>query len=142
MRDSSLQKTDINQPPEQNNQFRYSIQIKQVPNIFQNILVQRQENIQNNQPIFKEYAIGSRINRNQGNTIINYCKYIYIKLKGGKNIAKISAEAIKQKFGDNWLVLISNLNGGKFDFSISPSKKGDFIVFSLDDKLFQICRYY
>ncbi len=63
-------------------------------------------------------------------------------MKGGKNIAKISAEAIKQKFGDNWLVLISNLNGGKFDFSISPSKKGDFIVFSLDDKLFQICRYY
>ena len=60
MRDSSLQKTDINQPPEQNNQFRYSIQIKQAPNIFQNILVQRQENIQNNQPIFKEYAIGSK----------------------------------------------------------------------------------
>ena len=142
MKGSSLPKTDINQTPEQNNQFRYSIQIKQAPNIFQNILVQRQENIQNNQPIFKEYAIGSRINRNQGNTIINYCKYIYIKLKGGKNIAKISAEAIKQKFGDNWLVLISNLNGGKFDFSISPSKKGDFIVFSLDDKLFQICRYY
>ncbi len=40
-RDSSLQKTDINQPPEQNNQFRYSIQIKKAPNIFQNILVQR-----------------------------------------------------------------------------------------------------
>jgi hypothetical protein len=37
--------------------------------------------------------------------------------------------------------MISDLDCGQFDFSLSPAKKGDFIVFSLDKKLFQVCRY-
>ena len=62
-------------------------------------------------------------------------------MKGKKNTAKKAAEAIKEMLGDNWLVLISYLKNGHFDFNISPSKIGDFVVFSLDNKLFQICRY-
>ena len=62
-------------------------------------------------------------------------------IKGGCKAAKDLSEEIKSKLGDNWLVMISDLNCGHFDFSISPAKKGDFIVFSLDKKLFQVCRY-
>jgi hypothetical protein len=62
-------------------------------------------------------------------------------MNGGKTTAKKSAEEIKRLIGDNWLVLISNIKCGQFDFNISPAKRGDFVVFTIDDKLFQICRY-
>ena len=93
------------------------------------------------QPVYKKYIVGNRIDNNQLNIIISCCKNAFIENKGGKNTAKQSAEDIKRIIGDNWLVLISNIKTGQFDFNISPAKKGDFAVFSLDNKLFQICRY-
>ena len=93
------------------------------------------------QPTFRQYKIGDSININELNIIITCCKYYYIQMKGGKSIARNASEAIKRKLGDNWLVLISDLNSGQFDFNISLGKKGNFAVFSLDNKLFQICRY-
>ena len=93
------------------------------------------------QPAIKLFAVGNRINKNQLNIIINCCKKAFIIMNGGKTTAKKSAEEIKRLIGDNWLVLISNIKSGKFDFNISPAKRGDFVVFTIDDKLFQICRY-
>ena len=93
------------------------------------------------QPLLKKYAVGNRIDDNQLNIIIDCCKKYFIEYKGGKNLAKFSAEEIKNILGDNWLVLISNLKCGQFDFNLSPALKGDFAIFSLDNKLFQVCRY-
>ena len=93
------------------------------------------------QPLLKKYAVGNRIDDNQLNIIIDCCKKYFIKFKGGKNLAKFSAEEIKNILGDNWLVLISNLKCGQFDFNLSPALKGDFAIFSLNNKLFQVCRY-
>ena len=93
------------------------------------------------QPILKKYAVGSRINVDQSNIIIEICKKCYILMKGGLMTAKYSAEGIEKTLGNNWLVMISDLDCGEFDFSISQAKKGDFIMFSLDKKLFQVCRY-
>ena len=93
------------------------------------------------QPEFKKYAVGRGINNNQANIIINCCKKYYMQTKGKLKIAKMASEGIKKELGNNWLILISNLETGQFDFSISAARKGDFIVFSLDKKLFQICRY-
>ena len=93
------------------------------------------------QPILKKYAVGSRINVDQSNIIIEICKKCYILMKGGLMTAKYSAEGIEKALGNNWLVMISDLDCGEFDFSISQAKKGDFIMFSLDKKLFQVCRY-
>ena len=93
------------------------------------------------QPLLKKYAVGNRIDDNQLNIIIDCCKKYFIKYKGGKNLAKFSAEEIKNILGDNWLVLISNLKCGQFDFNLSPALKGDFAIFSLNNKLFQVCRY-
>ena len=93
------------------------------------------------QPEFKNYEVGCGINNNQANIIINCCKKYYMQTKGKVKTAKMVSEGIKKELGNNWLVLISNLETGQFDFSISAARKGDFIVFSLDKKLFQICRY-
>ena len=93
------------------------------------------------QPILKKYAVGRRINADQSKIIIEICKKCYILMKGGLMTAKYSAEGIEKTLGNNWLVMISDLDCGEFDFSISQAKKGDFIMFSLDKKLFQVCRY-
>ena len=93
------------------------------------------------QPVLKKYARGRRINEDHSNIIIKICKKYYILMKGGLLTAKYSAEGIEKALGNNWLVMISDLDCGEFDFSISAAKKGDFIMFSLDKKLFQVCRY-
>ena len=93
------------------------------------------------QPALKKYSVGEKMNNNHLNTIINCCKNNFLKFKDGTNTAKYSAEEIKQILGDNWLVLITDVNCGQFDFNVSPAQKGDFAVFSLDQKLFLICRY-
>ena len=97
--------------------------------------------LSSSQPVYKKIAVGDRINNNELDIIIKCCKRAFVEMKGKKNTAKKAAEAIKEMLGDNWLVLISYLKNGHFDFNISPSKKGDFVVFILDNRLFQICRY-
>lgn len=93
--------------------------------------------------IFKKYMVGHRITSQQSDLIINSCKKYYklIKEESKSKAAKKIAEEIKGVLGYNWLIMISDLDCGQFDFSLSPAKKGDFIVFSLDKKLFQVCRY-
>ena len=100
------------------------------------------KNIQS-QPAFKKYMVGHRINTQQSSVIIKACIKNYIKMKeeSKSKISKKVAEEIKGELGYNWLVMISDLDSGEFDFSISPAKKGDFIVFSLDKRLFQVCKY-
>ena len=95
----------------------------------------------NSQPIFKRYAVGNRINNHQFNIIVNCCKRAFMETNGEKNTAKKAAEDIKRMIGDNWLVFISKIKTAQFDFNISPAKNGDFAVFSLDNRIFQICRY-
>ena len=90
------------------------------------------------QPLLKKYSIGDKINDNHLNIIVDSCKNNFIIYKEGSNIAKFSAEEIKELLGDNWLVLVTDVNCGQFDFNVSSSQKGDFAVFSLDNKLFLI----
>ena len=87
--------------------------------------------------------VGHRINTQQSSVIIKACIKNYIKMKeeSKSKISKKVAEEIKGELGYNWLVMISDLDSGEFDFSLSPAKKGDFIVFSLDKRLFQVCKY-
>ena len=94
-----------------------------------------------NQPLLKKYSIGDKIYDNQLNLIVDSCINNFIKYKEGSNIAKFSVEEIKELLDDNWLVLVTDVNWGQFDFNISASQKGNFAVFSLDNKLFIICRY-
>lgn len=133
-RSTSLPKQETFICQDNYNQFRYSIPIKQTANTMQ-------YNLQSIQPLYKQYVIGKGMDMTMESIIVNYCKYYYLQTKGGKSTARLCAEVIKRKLGDNWLVFISDLKCRAFDFNISIAKNGDFIVFSLDNKLFQICRY-
>ena len=95
------------------------------------------------QPTFKKYVIGHRINSQQSSVILKICKKHYIRMKeeSKSRIARRVSVEIKAELGYNWLVMISDLDCGQFDFSLSPAKKGDFMVFSLDKRIFQICKY-
>ena len=121
------------------NQIKESF--KEKPKAKYNLDTFNNNGIYQKQPIVKKYAVGRRINKDQSNIIIKLCKKYYILMKGGLMTAKYSAEGIEKSLGNNWLVMISDLDCGEFDFSISAAKKGDFIMFSLDNKLFQVCRY-
>ena len=92
-------------------------------------------------PLFKKYFIGNNIDKNQLNIIINCCNKYYIQFRGGKNTAIHSAETIKQILGGEWMVFISDLQFREFDFYLSPGQQKDCVVFSLDNKFFQVCRY-
>ena len=93
------------------------------------------------QPIFKLYSIGSNINVNQLKIIIICCKYYYMLLKGAISTAQNSAEKICQTIGGDWMVFISKITSKNYDFFLSLSNKNDFTIFSLNDKLFNICKY-
>jgi serine/threonine protein kinase len=93
------------------------------------------------QPSYKRYKIGNKINGNQLKMIVNCCKKYYLQMKGGVGIAMKASEELKQSLGGNWLIFISNLKCKQFDFNISSIQKGNFVIFSLDKKLFQICKY-
>ena len=92
-------------------------------------------------PFYKLYSRGQKIDNNQLIIIVNCCKNSYVQTKGVKNTAKKAAEYIKQNLGGNWMVLISSLSFKKFDYFISSAKKGDLLIFSLGNKLFNVCRY-
>ena len=93
------------------------------------------------QLLYKQYKIGNKINDNQLKMIVNCCKKYYIQMKGGAGTAMKASEELKEELGGNWLIFISDLKCKQFDFNISSIQKGNFVIFSLDNKLFQICKY-
>ena len=92
-------------------------------------------------PLFKKYFIGNNIDINQLNIIVNCCNKYYLQFRGGKSTAYHSGEEIKQILGGEWMVFISDLQFREFDFYLSPAQQSDCVVFSLDNKFFQVCRY-
>ena len=90
---------------------------------------------------FKKFFVGKNIKKDEEIVINNCCKYFYVKMKGGKLTAEKSAEAIKQRLGHEWLVFISNFNSGEYDCNLSLAKKEDVIIFGLNNKLIQVCRF-
>ena len=93
------------------------------------------------QPLYKQYKVGNKINIYQLKMIVNCCKKYYIQMKGETGTAMRASKELKETLGGNWLIFISNLKCKQFDFNISSIQKGNFVIFSLDNKLFQICKY-
>jgi hypothetical protein len=89
------------------------------------------------QPVFKQYSVGSGIDNNEYNTIIKSCTQGY-QMK--TNISTNSATIIKKSIGGVWFVCCSPLGQKNFDFCISSVQGGDFMAFSLDNTLFEVCR--
>ena len=49
---------------------------------------------------------------------------------------------IKQQLKGEWFVYVCEAGKKDYDFALTILKGGDFMSFTLDNKLFQICRLY
>jgi hypothetical protein len=90
------------------------------------------------QPIFKQYAVGIGIDPNEFNVITQSAsKALLTRMNPlSTNIANL----IKLSLGGEWFVFVSPLNNQNYDFCLSTVNGSDFLSFSLDNTLFQVCR--
>jgi hypothetical protein len=90
------------------------------------------------QPQYRQLAVGQGISQQEYNTIVQSCTQIYQQRQ--MPYSTNSGRAIKQQLGGEWLVISSNVNNKKFDFSLTSVSGGDFMSFTLDVTQFQVCR--
>jgi hypothetical protein len=90
------------------------------------------------QPNFKQYCCGNGIDQNEFNGITKACTNAYLSKMNP--LSTSSANMIKQFIGGEWFVCCSPLGNKNFDFCISSVTGGDFLSFSLDNILFEVCR--
>jgi hypothetical protein len=103
-------------------------------------------NVQNNnnnqfqviQPVFKQYAVGEGIDQREYNSIISSAMYAYINKMLPMSIQ--TTNLIKQSIQGEWFVFVSELGSKNFDFCLTTVQGSDYMTFSLDNVLFQICR--
>lgn len=95
-------------------------------------------NVQLPQPVFKQYAVGQGIDRNEYNAIANGAMKAF--MAKSTPLSTTSANNIKQMIGGEWFVFVSPLGSKDYDFCLSSVTGGDFMSFSLDSTLFQVCR--
>ena len=89
------------------------------------------------QPMFRQIAVGHGIDTNEFNRIVAAATNCYMM----KSMPMSSAvtNAIKSLLGGEWVCVVSP-STKNYDFCCSVVKGGDFMSFSLDNTLFQICR--
>jgi hypothetical protein len=90
------------------------------------------------QPQFKQYAVGSGIDNNEYQAITKSCTQAYSNR--ANPLSTNAATLIKQSIGGEWFVCCSPLGNKNFDFCLSSVSGGDFMSFSLDNVLFEVCR--
>jgi hypothetical protein len=103
-------------------------------------------NVQNNnnnqfqviQPVFKQYAVGEGIDQREYNSIISSAMNAYINKMFPMSIQ--TTNLIKQSIQGEWFVFVSELGSKNFDFCLTTVQGSDYMTFSLDNVLFQICR--
>ena len=146
----SIFRSDIKEKEAKSKSFINSSSLSPSESTFRNTVQPRQIQVQitkNVQPdLYQQIKAKTGINYDEANIIAYFCKYFYLKMKGGIFLAITIADAIKKKLGYNWIVIISNLENGKTECnihynSISLLKKKDFLCFIVENNLFQICRY-
>ena len=90
------------------------------------------------QPLFIFYAIGEGIDKREYNSIISSAMYAYINKMLPMSIQ--TTNLIKQSIQGEWFVFVSELGSKNFDFCLTTVQGSDYMTFSLDNVLFQICR--
>ena len=90
------------------------------------------------QPVFKQISIGQGIDMNEFNSIVQCATQAYLSKQ--VPLSTITANMIKQQLKGEWFVYVCEVGKKDYDFALTILKGGDFMSFSLDNKLFQICR--
>lgn len=90
------------------------------------------------QPVFKQIAIGQGIDMKEFNSIVTSATNCYMMKQ--TPLSTMTANSIKSFLGGEWFVFISPLGSTDSNFALTSVKGGDFMQFSLDSTLYQICR--
>lgn len=90
------------------------------------------------QPIFKQISLGQGIDQQEFNSIVQCTMQAYMSKQ--TPVSTIAANMIKQMLKGEWFVYACDAAKKDFDFALTVLKGGDFLSFTLDNKLFQICR--
>ena len=89
------------------------------------------------QPIIREKARGYGIDPNEYTKITQCCAGVY--QQGARPYSTNAANAIREMLGGHWAVVCYPENRA-YDFALTTVKGGDFMTFTVNDVLFQVCR--
>ena len=91
------------------------------------------------QPQFRLLTKGKGIDSNEFHAITTSAKECFMS---NSNIPLSTAltNSIKNRIGGEWFAFISAVGSKNFDFCLTCVRGADFISFSLDNTLFQVCR--
>jgi hypothetical protein len=90
-------------------------------------------------PIYKQISVGMGIDMVEFNKIVQCATSVYQSRVSP--LSTHTANSIKAMLGGEWLVVCYPATK-QYDFSLSTVKAGDFMAFSLDNTLFQVCRMH
>ena len=90
-------------------------------------------------PIYKQISVGMGIDMIEFNKIVQCATTVYQSRVSP--LSTHTANSIKAMLGGEWLVVCYPATK-TYDFSLSTVKAGDFMAFSLDNTLYQICRIH
>ena len=88
-------------------------------------------------PVLREKARGYGIDQNEYTRITQCAMDIYQRRM--TPFSTHTANAIKQMLGGDWVV-VCYPDQRTYDFALTVVKGGDFMTFTLDNVLFQVCR--
>ena len=89
------------------------------------------------QPVLREKARGYGIDPHEYTMITNCAMGVY--QSGARPYSTHTANAIKQALGGDWVV-VCYPEARAYDFAMTMVKGGDFMIFTLNNVLFQVCR--
>ena len=92
---------------------------------------------------YKLISIGSEFKKFEIETIINYCKEIYLRNKGNVNyeFVKYLSNCLKALFLNEWAIIITNRENKDIFYNLTSEIKNRTILFYLDNKRFYIMNY-
>ena len=90
-------------------------------------------------PIYKQISVGMGIDMVEFNKIVQCATTVYQSRVSP--LSTHTANSIKAMLGGEWLVVCYPATK-TYDFSLSTVKAADFMVFSLDNTLYQVCRIH
>ena len=126
MQQQNMQQQPNNQYGQQQNNNQYGQQ--------QNM---QQQNMQQ-QPVFKQIAVGKGIDQQEYQTIITCCSQVIMQRQ--LPFSTSAGKLIKSNLGNDWFVIVGNVNEKDYDFSVTSVEGGDFLSFTLDNSLFQVVK--
>ena len=88
-------------------------------------------------PMYKQISIGPGIDMNEYNRIVQSATSVY-QMKQYP-LSQNTCNNIKAMLGGDWLCLCYPV-GTQTDFSMTKLREADYMVFQLDNTVFQVCR--